>query len=152
LLYALRILAGGYAAEVSVSQWLITFSMFFFLSLACVKRFSELRAMRLNNKEGSQGRGYLASDLEQLSQFGTASGYLSVLVLALYISSREVSVLYARPQVIWLLCPVLLYWVSRIWLLASRGLVHEDPIVFAIGDRVSYVVGLISVSILLVAL
>lgn len=152
LLYTLRILAGGHAAEVNVSQWLLAFSMFFFLSLACLKRFSELRTVRLNNRSATSGRGYLASDLESISQFGTASGYLSVLVLALYVSSHEVSALYAHPQVIWLVCPLILYWISRIWLLGSRGLVQEDPILFAIGDKVSYLVGLISVLILFAAL
>jgi len=152
LLYALRILAGGYAVGVVVSQWLLAFSLFFFLSLACVKRFSELRVLRLNNQTGSEGRGYLSSDLEGISQFGTASGYISILVLALYISSREVSVLYRHPETIWLLCPVLLYWISRIWLLANRGLILDDPILFAIKDKLSYLMGLISVFILFLAL
>ena len=153
LLYALRILAGGFAAGIPVSQWLLAFSMFFFLSLACVKRFSELRTLRAANHEGGAGnrRGYRPEDLEQIAQFGSSSGYISVLVLALYISSRDVSVLYRHPQAIWLVCPLILYWISRVWLLARRGEVHEDPILFAISDRVSYLVGLLSAALIFIA-
>jgi 4-hydroxybenzoate polyprenyltransferase len=147
-LYTLRILAGAFAAEVHVSQWLLLFSMFFFLSLACVKRFSELRMVKLGNGAESSRRGYQPEDLELISQCGCASGYLSVLVLALYVSSKEVMTLYSWPQVIYLLCPLLLYWVTRVWLLAHRGEVHDDPIVFALTDRVSYGVGFAALIVL----
>lgn len=150
-LYTLRILAGGIAAQITVSHWLLVFSLFFFLSLAAVKRFSELYLLRRNNMEGSAGRGYRADDLEQVAVFGASSGYISVLVLALYVSSDEVRALYAHPQLVWLVCPLLLYWVSRVWLLAHRGVLHDDPIVFAITDRVSYAIGAIVAAILLVA-
>lgn len=151
-LYAIRLLAGGAAAEVAVSQWLLAFAMFFFFSLACVKRYSELFALRLANQEHARGRGYRASDLEQIGVFGSASGYLSILVLALYVNSIEVTALYRSPAVLWLICPVLLYWMSRVWLIAHRGEMHDDPIVFALTDRVSYLVGLITLAVVLLAL
>ena len=150
-LYTVRILGGALAVGVPTSSWLFSFSMFLFLSLALVKRLSEVRRMRLSNQAVAHGRGYFAGDLEQLGQLGTSSGYLSVLVLALYISSAEVRQLYTHPQRLWLLCPVLLYWVSRVWLLAHRGEVNEDPLVFALKDKVSYAVGAVAAVILLVA-
>jgi 4-hydroxybenzoate polyprenyltransferase/phosphoserine phosphatase len=140
-LYTVRLLAGAVAVGVVVSEWLLGFSMFFFFSLACVKRFSELRVARKSNESGARGRGYLASDLEQIAMFGTVSGYLSVLVLALYVSSVDVQRLYDSPGYLWLICPLVLYWLSRVWLLAHRGEFHDDPIVFAIRDKVSYLVG-----------
>jgi len=151
-LYTIRIFAGGLAVGVGVSTWLMAFSMFFFLSLACVKRFSELFSLKELTGAGSghqiAGRGYFASDLEQIARFGSSSGYISVLILALYVSSDEVVKLYSNPEVIWLLCAVLLYWVSRVWLLAHRGQLHEDPIVFALKDRLSYLLGLLAAIIL----
>jgi 4-hydroxybenzoate polyprenyltransferase len=151
-LYAIRLLAGGAAESVAVSQWLLAFAMFFFFSLACVKRHSELFALRLANKEHARGRGYRASDLEQIGVFGAASGYLSVLVLALYINSVEVTALYRSPGFLWLICPVLLYWISRVWLIAHRGEMHDDPIVFALTDKVSYLVGFLTLAVVLLAL
>lgn len=140
-LYTVRIMAGGAAVEVPVSKWLLGFSMFLFFSLACVKRFSELRLARRNDESAARGRGYVAGDLEQVAVFGTVSGYLSVLVLALYVSSVDVTQLYGSPGRLWLICPLVLYWISRVWLLAQRGELHDDPIVFALRDRASYVVG-----------
>ena len=151
-MYALRVLAGGAAATVMVSQWLVGFSMFFFFSLACVKRYSELLGIKSEGKEELKRRGYQASDLAQIAVFGSISGYLSVLVLALYVSSKEVMALYQRPDLIWLACPLVLYWISRVWLLAQRGLVHEDPIVFALQDMVSYRVGLLALIVMVFAL
>ncbi len=151
-LYTIRILAGGFAADVRVSEWLLAFSLFFFLSLACIKRFSELFVLRQSNRHEAKGRGYVASDLEQISQFGSASGYISVLVLALYVSGRDVAALYSHPQVLWLTCPLVLYWISRVWLIAHRGKLHDDPIVFAIRDKTSYVVGLIALALMYLAI
>jgi hypothetical protein len=111
------------------------------LSLAFVKRFSELHSLRLSKKEAAKGRGYLANDLEQLASLGAASGYIAVLVLALYINSQDVVVLYRHPEALWLICPLLLYWISRVWLLAHRGQMHQDPIVFALKDKASYLLG-----------
>ena len=140
LFYTLRIFAGSVACEVPISSWLLAYSIFIFFSLALLKRYSELKA--LTHEEGVfTGRGYRKGDLESLAQLGTASGYLSVLVLALYVSSGEVTALYSHPRLLWFLCPVMLYWVSRIWLLAHRGNIPDEPIVFALRDPASYVAG-----------
>jgi 4-hydroxybenzoate polyprenyltransferase len=148
-LYTVRLFGGSLATGVPTSSWLFTFSMFLFLSL--VKRLSEVRRLRLSSATTTPGRGYLASDYEQLSSLGVAAGYISVLVLAFYITSKEVTVLYVHPERLWLLCPVMLYWVSRVWLLAHRGLVNEDPLVFALRDKVSYAVGVAAALVLLAA-
>ncbi|PTL81863.1 UbiA family prenyltransferase [Vitiosangium sp. GDMCC 1.1324] len=150
-LYTVRIFGGSLAVGVPTSSWLLTFSMFLFLSLALVKRLSEVRRLRLANEAGAPGRGYVAGDYEQLAMLGVSSGYLSVLVLALYITSKEVTVLYLHPERLWLLCPVMMYWVGRVWLLAHRGQVNEDPVIFALKDKVSYAVGLLAAGVLLAA-
>lgn len=151
ILYTIRIVGGGVAADTVVSQWLMGLSMFLFLSLACVKRFSELLVLQQRNEKRTWGRGYWVGDMEQIASFGAASGYISVLVLALYVSSHEIARLYSRPEAVWLACPLLLYWISRIWLLARRGIVHDDPLVFALRDRVTYVVAAFGLVILLCA-
>ncbi len=140
ILYTIRLVGGGLATGVTVSQWLLALSMFLFVSLACVKRFSELLVLRGRNESHPRGRGYFVGDIDQVAMFGSSSAYMAVLVLALYVSSQEVIELYKTPQVIWLACPLLMYWVSRTWLLARRGLVHDDPLVFALKDKVTYVV------------
>ncbi|WP_426744872.1 UbiA family prenyltransferase [Myxococcus faecalis] len=147
-LYTVRIFGGSLAVGVPTSSWLLMFSMFLFLSLALVKRLSEVRRLRLSNETSAHGRGYLAQDYEQLASLGAAAGQVSVLVLALYITSKEVTVYYDHPERLWLLCPVMLYWVGRIWVLAHRGQVNEDPLVFALRDRVSYAVGLVAALVL----
>ncbi len=136
-LYTLRLIAGAAAITVTLSFWLLAFSMFLFLSLALVKRYTEVLGLRNEGRAEAPGRGYLTVDLETLAHFGTASAYMSVLVLALYINSEKVKELYTHPEVIWLLCPIMLYLVSRIWLLARRDQLHEDPVVFALKDRAS---------------
>lgn len=142
-LYLLRILGGGVAAEVPVSPWLLAFSMFFLLSLAFTKRHAELTNQEMNGGDQSfvSKREYQAGDRGLVQQFGVTSGYLSVLVLALYVNGREVTALYRHPQWIWLACPMLLFWISRVWFLANRGKLHEDPVVFAAMDPVSYALG-----------
>lgn len=140
ILYTIRLVGGGIATQVAVSQWLLALSMFLFVSLACVKRFSELLVLKGRNESRPRGRGYFVEDIDQVAMFGSSSAYSAVMVLALYVSSKEVSELYKTPQVIWLACPLLMYWVSRTWLLARRGLVHDDPLVFALKDKVTYVV------------
>ena len=139
-LYTLRVLAGGAATGVTPSSWLLAFAMFLFLSLAFLKRFAEMR--EAGPAEPTNRRGYRAGDLAWLGSMGGASGYLSVLVLALYLNSEQVVSLYRRPTVLWLVCPLLLYWTGRLWFRANRGEIHEDPIVAAVSDPVSYVVGL----------
>jgi 4-hydroxybenzoate polyprenyltransferase len=143
-LYTVRIVGGGVAAGVIVSQWLLGFSLFLFTSLAFVKRYSEVHGLRRSGRDEAHGRGYRAGDLELLQTLGTAAGYLAVLVLALYVSSQDVTRLYAHPERLWALVPLILFWVSRVWLLAHRGQMHDDPIVFAIRDRVSYGVALLA--------
>lgn len=154
MLYTLRIVAGGAAARVVVSEWLLAFSMFFFLSLACVKRYSELFRLKRAERKGettARGRGYTVEDLEQIASLGSSSGYISILVLALYVSSVEVLGLYRAPRFLWLVCPLLLYWLGRLWLLTHRGKIHEDPIVFALRDRTSYLVGVLAVILIVLA-
>ena len=146
-LYTLRVLAGGVVADAPVSRWLLGFSMFFFLSLAFVKRFSEMLANGSENQRPQNGRGYYAPDRDLFRTVGPVSGYISVLVFALYINSPEVAVLYTHPQYLWFLGPLLLFWITRIWLLAERGEMDQDPVVFAIRDRASYIVGLLALLI-----
>ncbi|MCF6281387.1 MAG: UbiA family prenyltransferase [Candidatus Polarisedimenticolaceae bacterium] len=134
-LYTIRIIAGAAAVSVIPTFWLLAFSMFLFLSLALVKRFTELLALDKSGQSDAAGRGYSVVDLETLSHFGSTSAYMAVLVLALYINSETVKELYSHPEVIWLLCPLLLYMVTRIWLLARRDQLHEDPVIFVIKDR-----------------
>jgi 4-hydroxybenzoate polyprenyltransferase len=150
-LYTLRVLAGIAAAQVRFSTWLLAFSMFLFLSLAFLKRYTEVNAMDGAATEQVRRRGYLRGDREWLGSMGGASGYLSVLVLALYINSAEVVVLYRRPLLLWLVCPLLLFWTSRMWLLAHRGRIHDDPIVATVRDPVSYVIGALVAVIMLAA-
>ncbi|MGF6900981.1 UbiA family prenyltransferase [Paraburkholderia sp. GAS348] len=140
MLYTIRIVAGTVAIGAHLTFWLLAFSMFIFLSLALVKRYAELHSMMARGLMKTRGRGYIASDLPLISSLGTSSGYLAVLVLALYIQDAKTASLYRHPQVIWLACPLLLYWVSRTWIIAHRGLMHDDPIVFAARDRVSLAV------------
>jgi 4-hydroxybenzoate polyprenyltransferase len=136
-LYTIRIIAGTAALQIAASFWLLAFSMFLFLSLAMIKRYTELAALLKSGDSRSAGRDYAVDDLPLVQSLGGASGYLAVLVLALYINSTASEALYRHPTVLWLLCPVLLYWISRAWLIAHRGEMHDDPVVFAITDRVS---------------
>ena len=141
-LYTLRIIAGAAAFQLQLTFWMLAFSMFMFLSLALVKRYAELRDARVKGKkEKTRGRGYYPGDLEMISSLGASSGYLAVMVLALYIHDQATIALYTSPQIIWLACPLLLFWITRVWMLTHRGLIHEDPVVFAIRDRVSLIVG-----------
>lgn len=140
-LYTLRLLAGGAAAPVPISPWLSAFSIFLFLSLAMVKRFSELHNLREAGATPRNGRGYLLADIEQLRSFGTSSAYASVIVFIFYVSGRDVVSLYRHPQRMWLMIPLLIWWLNRVWLLASRGELDEDPLIFALTDRVSLLLG-----------
>ena len=140
-LYTLRVLAGVEASQVRFSTWLLAFSTFLFLSLAFLKRYTEVRGLDGEVNLQARRRGYQREDREWLSSLGSASGYLSVLVLALYINSEQVVALYSRPLLVWLVCPLLLYWIGRMWLLAFRDQIHEDPIVATVRDPTSYLVG-----------
>ena len=147
--YALRLLAGGAATGIGCSDWLLAFSVFFFFCLAMVKRYSELR--ELGYAAAPAGRGYLQTDLASIGTFGVSSGLISVLVLVLYVMSPEVRILYQRPTLLLLLCPLFLYWVTRLWLKANRGEVPQDPVVFALTDRTSYIAGVLAALILYAA-
>ena len=150
-LYTVRIFAGGAAGGAQVSKWLGGFSVFFFLSLAFVKRFAELESLRLRDKAPTNGRGYLLDDIEQLRAFGTSAAYASVVVLLVYISSLDTH-LYHNPGRLWLILPVMLLWISQLWLLASRGQLNEDPVVYAITDTRSLLMGVLAAAVVFSAL
>ncbi len=150
MLYTLRLYAGGLVSTSFVSAWLFQFSIFLFISLAFVKRYSELRRLFHEGRHEAPGRNYRSSDLSIIGQAGITSGFLAGLVLALYVNGGEIQRLYPKPQLLWGLCPLFVYWISRVWLIAHRGNMNEDPIVWAFRDRVSYLVGfLMAVSMLL---
>jgi 4-hydroxybenzoate polyprenyltransferase len=151
-LYTLRIIAGSAAVAVALSFWFLLFSVFLFLSLAFVKRFAELEALRRMQRLRAAGRGYHVEDLPLLQSLGTAAGYLSVLVLALYINSPDIQSLYSRPKLIWTLCVLMLYWVSRVWMLAQRGQMHDDPVVFALKDRQSLAIAVLAATAVALAI
>lgn len=142
-LYTLRILAGSAATGVVSSFWLLSFSIFIFLSLALVKRYAEMMQVARKAKRTTSGRGYSVDDLVVLLALGAASGFGAVQVLALYINSPEVRELYAQPKVLWLIMPLMLYWISRVWLKTHRGEMHDDPVVFAAKDWQSLFIGAI---------
>jgi len=150
-LYTLRVIAGAAAAAIELTPWLLAFSLFIFLSLAFAKRYSELTLMEGRNETQPRGRAYRVGDLDLVLILGSASGYLSVLVLCLYISTDLVQELYRTVEVLWLLCPVLLYWISRIWFLAKRGELPGDPVAFAVRDPISLMTGLLAAVLLVIA-
>ena len=133
-LYTVRIIAGSAATGTELSFWLLSFSIFFFLSLALVKRYVELD--EYDGRDGNQvpGRGYVAVDFEMVGQAGVSSAFASALVLALYIHSKEMQEMYTLDWALWPLCPLVLYMLLRIWMLARRGMLHEDPVVFIMRD------------------
>ena len=143
--YTLRVVAGHAVSGIPYSPWLSAFSMFFFLGLAVLKRYAELLTARGTH------RGYQPGDEGVLLALGTACGALSVLVFALYIDSRQVALLYTRPALLWLICPLLLFCVGRVWFLVRRGKVEDDPVVFALKDGTSYAVGALVALVLFAA-
>ncbi len=142
-LYTIRILAGSAATGVPISAWLAGFSIFLFLSLAFVKRFSELESLRELGRTVTNGRGYFVNDLEQLRALGTGAAYAAVVVLTLYINDARTLALYQHTTRLWLMVPVMLLWLSQIWMLASRGEMHDDPVVWAITDKRSLLLGVL---------
>lgn len=140
-LYALRVAAGGAAAGVEVSPWLLGFSLFLFMSLAFLKRYAELRDTIEREGTHVSGRGYHVGDAEFVLMAGTALGFVAVLVFTLYVNGPQVQTLYSHPYRMWLIAPCLVYWVSHLWLTAHRGGMHDDPIVFAARDKHSWAVG-----------
>ena len=140
-LYTLRLLAGSAATRSHISPWLAGFAVFLFFSLAIVKRFAELENLRASGLPPRNGRGYLVADIDQLRSFGTASAFAAVMIFAIYISSTDIMKLYRHPQLLWLIMPFMILWLCRVWLLASRGELSEDPLVFALTDRMSLAIG-----------
>lgn len=142
MLYTVRVVSGAAAMGLVATFWILAFCVFIFLSLAFVKRYTELCDARQKGlTEQASGRGYYPADFELLASLGSAAGYISVLVLALYINEAASSTLYLSPQWMWAACPLLLFWLSRVWLLAHRGQMHDDPIVFALRDKASRWIG-----------
>jgi len=153
-LYTLRLISGAQAVQVEMSMWLLAFSMFFFLSLAFAKRYAELLDLQQAGEEIASGRGYLVSDLRIIESAGPASGYIAVLVFCNYLEMEKTSAagqLYQRPHLLWLVAPILLYWITRIWFIARRGGLDQDPIVFALRDNRSYACGMLAAVIVLAA-
>jgi 4-hydroxybenzoate polyprenyltransferase/phosphoserine phosphatase len=152
ILYTVRVLAGAAAMTLVATFWILAFCVFIFLSLAFVKRYTELHDARQKGKtEKFSGRGYYPADFELLASLGGASGYISVLVLALYINDAASRAMYHSPQWMWVACPILLFWLSRVWLLAHRGQMHDDPIVFALRDNMSRWIGVVFVLVFALA-
>ncbi|MFL6090657.1 MAG: UbiA family prenyltransferase [Aeromicrobium sp.] len=149
-LYTVRVVAGVAAISVLVSMWLLTFSLFLFLSLALVKRVSELTAARREGNS-SRGRGYVNRDLELLASYGVSSSIAAALIFALYVDDPETQRLYQTPELLWAALPILLAWLMRTWIIAHRGLMHQDPIVFAIRDRKSLAAGVLVLAVFVAA-
>lgn len=150
--YTLRIFAGSAATGIPISFWTLLSSLFFFFSLACLKRCSELSNLSLKGKQQAVRRAYRIEDLPQLLAIGIACGVLTVVIIGLYINSPEVRRVYRKPDVLWLVCPLLLAWISRIWIISGRGHLHEDPVAFALKDRWSLVSGVVGAGILMAAI
>jgi 4-hydroxybenzoate polyprenyltransferase len=151
-LYTLRLLAGSAATGSHISHWLGGFSVFLFFSLAIAKRFAELQNLRASDSVPKNGRGYLLEDIEQLRAFGTSSAFAAVIIFAIYISGLDVAKLYRNPTLLWMIMPLMILWHSRVWLLASRGELHEDPVVFALTDRMSLLIGAAAAAVALIAI
>jgi 4-hydroxybenzoate polyprenyltransferase len=146
-LWTVRVLAGGVAARVEVSDWLLALSVFLFVGLALLKRYADL-----GFANAAPGRGYVPADRDLLRSMGVTSGYMAVLVLALYLTSPQVTRLYESPRLLWLVCPLLLYWIAHMWFLAHRGAIEDDPIVVAARDPASYIVGVLIALLLFAAI
>jgi 4-hydroxybenzoate polyprenyltransferase len=150
-LFTYRVMAGGVAVNVPLSEWLLAFSIFFFTSLAFVKRYSELIQTKADGRISIKGRNYVPADIPIIVAAGLASGFLAVLVFALYINTPAITGYYPRFQVLWGICLVLVYWIMRIWFLAARDQMHDDPVLFAVKDRISIFAGALVVACLFAA-
>ncbi len=151
LCYACRVVAGSLATGVPMSGWLVTFSAFFFLSLAFLKRFAELAMRRAQGLPGEGGRGYAPADADVIRLLGVASGTVAVFVIALYVTNPQVTVLYRRPEVLWAVVLATLYWLARAWTLAGRGAIKDDPFAFTVGDGASYATAAVMAAVLILA-
>lgn len=150
-LYTIRVLAGAAATDAAPSKWLLMFSLFLFLCLAIVKRCSELVQRRDAGKTKTVGRGYRVEDLAVLFPLAAAAATGAVFVVTLYTSSPEVMALYRHPIRMWLMCPILIYWTSRMLILSNRGQLHDDPVVFALTDRQSLLVGVLAAGVIAIS-
>jgi 4-hydroxybenzoate polyprenyltransferase len=142
-LFTHRVLTGAVAADVRISPWLLAFSLFFFLSLALLKRYAELLATEDTGEASNERRAYEVMDLGLVENMGLAAGYMAVLVLCLFVSSDDVSKLYPNPDLLWLVMPLFLYWISRMWFLARHRILLDDPVLFAATDGVSWITGVL---------
>ncbi|MGX4770509.1 UbiA family prenyltransferase [Bradyrhizobium guangdongense] len=140
-LYGIRVIAGGIVTNAMPSDWLVGFCFFVFLSLALVKRTTELMAQPQSHLGKVAGRGYRRADVSMIAAMMVASGFIAVLVLALYINSSDVRVLYHRPVFLWPVCAILTYWLGRLYVLTERGEMRQDPVLFASKDRISLIAG-----------
>lgn len=147
-MYGLRLAMGAAATHTPLSPWLLAFALFFFTSLAFAKRYVELRRVEQAETGHAACRGYASGDSAMVAMLGVASGYVAVLVLALYMNSAQMHALYGEGGPLWGLCPLMMYWISRVWLLARRGELHDDPVQFALTDRASLLVGVIAAAII----
>jgi len=147
----LRVIAGNLATGIVFSLWLLPFAFFLFLSLAFSKRAADLIQHQQDNRKLLLGRGYLTTDLDIICIAGICSGFLSSLVMALYINSYSVQLLYRRPTVLWGLQPILLYYVTRLWLICRRGELTEDPIQYVAREPSTYGAALLAIVVLLAA-
>jgi 4-hydroxybenzoate polyprenyltransferase len=151
MLYTVRIIAGAAAAGIALSFWLLAFSVFLFLSLAFVKRYAELKIQADVGRDHAHGRGYWTSDASLVQSLGITSGYASIVVLALYLNSDAVVKLYQLPVFMWSAVPVMLFWISWMWMKAHRGEMHDDPLLFAVRDKASLLAGGAFALVLLIA-
>jgi 4-hydroxybenzoate polyprenyltransferase len=150
-MYGLRLEMGAVATATPLSPWLLAFALFFFTSLAFSKRYVELRQLESAGGTEASGRGYRVADAGLIESLGPASGYVAVLVLALYMNSDQMHAIYGDGRLLWLLCPIVLYWITRIWFLAKRGELDDDPVVFALRDRASLVVAVLAAAVVAMA-
>lgn len=150
-LYTVRILAGSAATGIHLSVWLLAFSVFFFFALAAIKRQAELVDCKKRDSRFAAGRAYVTDDIPLVSQIAAAAGFVSVLVMSLYLNSTAVLELYTHPEVLWGVCGILMYWISRVLLITHRGNMHDDPIVFAVKDKTSWICAVLIVAVAIAA-
>jgi len=150
-LYTIRLFAGGEVTGHPVSLWLLAFASFFFFSLAIIKRVSELASVQAHGEMTVTRRGYVVSDLQILQMMGVSASFISVVVLALYVQSEAILMRYVRPTLLWVIVPFMLFWQCRLWLATARGSMHDDPIVYAAKDWLSWVTVLVLVVVLTLA-
>ena len=141
ILYVIRVIAGAAVVFITPSPWLLAFCLFIFLALAITKRLSEIHALRVSSRSAAEGRPYAAGDFTMMAALGAASGFASVVVLSIYVQSALAAGLYGRPHLLWLICPILVYWIGRMLLLACRGQCGSDPVVFVLRDGASWLSG-----------